>query len=101
MDEILRLISKIGGVGVISAEDLVGLSESRMRVLELFISRWGEWVTRAEICAVGGAEGTRRARELRELGFHLAKRRPDGNKRAWEYRLEIPEKAPKSQQDLF
>ena len=78
MDEILRLISKIGGVGVISAEDLV-----------------------AEICAVGGAEGTRRARELRELGFHLAKRRPDGNKRAWEYRLEIPEKAPKSQQDLF
>lgn len=50
-------------------------STKRSAVWDLLRSREGEWVTRAEIDFVGGAEGTRRLRELRQsihkAGFTL------------------------------
>ena len=105
--EIRRLIAKIGGQGIINARDLVAISANRMRVLELFLKRWGEWITRDTICSVGGAEGTRRARELREVGFQLIKKRPSMDRRTWLYRLELPAEGAAAdddnpqQQDLF
>lgn len=55
----------------------------------------GEWHTTAEICTVGGTEGTRRLRELRKdvrdgkiAGFcNIVKRPVGGESTQWEYML--------------
>jgi hypothetical protein len=45
----------------------------RSQVWNLLVRYEGQWVTRAQIEAVGGAEGTRRLREIREriTGFSI------------------------------
>jgi hypothetical protein len=65
---------------------------TREAVWTLLNSRLGDWVTRAEIDFVGGAEGTRRLRELRTFvagtGMTIENRvRYHDGQRQEEYRL--------------
>ena len=54
--------------------------------------RTKEWVSTSELCSPqGGANnGTRRLRELRELGYEIQKRHK-ANTTDWEYRLILPD----------
>lgn len=65
------------------------------RVLAYLQARLGEWVDAPELTAreVGGFAGTRRMRELREVGWPIETRpHPDGSN-VWQHRL-LPERTP-------
>jgi hypothetical protein len=46
----------------------------------------GGWHSTMELLAVGGANGTRRLRELKEYGYDYEKRRKEGSEE-FEYRI--------------
>jgi hypothetical protein len=52
----------------------------------------GQWHATTELLGpkVGGSEGMRRLRELRERGWAIQKRRREGSAQ-WEYRIPLPE----------
>jgi hypothetical protein len=64
---------------------------NRTDVWTLLLQRLGTWVTRTEIEFVGGAEGMRRLRELRDTvylqGYSLTQRQSAADGRTLEYRL--------------
>lgn len=65
-------------------------AKSRAAVLERFRAAEGDWVDGEELEAVGGRDGLRRMRELRDEGYVIA-RRPDPRKGGrWQYRLTAP-----------
>jgi hypothetical protein len=59
-----------------------------IQVATYLADRQGRWVPGNEISnpTIGGSDGRRRARELREYGFHVECRPMDGREE-WEYRL--------------
>jgi|SRR5579862_1778686 len=59
------------------------------RVLAVLREASPEWVPGERLREVGGAEGLRRARELRDRlpGYALESRPPPGRTGTWEYRL--------------
>lgn len=64
----------------------------RARVLRLLSDEalaphGGGWVPAEEIIEVGGSEGLRRLRELRQFGHVIEARPPLSGKGPWEYRL--------------
>src|SRR5665811_121867 len=63
------------------------------QVLETLIAHRGEWVDGPELAneAVGGSEGLKRLRELRDDDGHLieARRHPDPERSIWQYRILI------------
>jgi hypothetical protein len=65
------------------------MNKTQTRVLSLLRSK--EWVSTSELCAPSGGanNGTRRLRELRDMGFTIHKRRK-ADSFDWEYRL-IPD----------
>lgn len=73
----------------------------RRRILALLEERQAEGVTTAEIShpSLGGHEGPRRIRELREMGYPiLARPLPNGY---WRYWLRQPGEAVLDQPSLF
>ena len=85
-------LEELGGWHVLNKKDLEELNEGSKRVFMLL--RDNEWHTREEICAAAGkngayaSEGLRRARELRQKGYTLEKKRVV-DARQWLYRLKI------------
>lgn len=83
-------IGDLGGWLVLNDRDLEELGEGTKRVFLLM--RDGQWHTALQICRVAGTngvpamEGLRRARELRQQGFVLDKKRKPGT-RQFMYRL--------------
>lgn len=80
-----RYIARVGGEGVLTAEDVPALQDACYRVRDLMAA--GGWFTAQSIieCA-GQREGLRRLRELRVLGYEVEKRRI-AERREFEYRL--------------
>jgi hypothetical protein len=74
-------------VSLVFKEDRRVLLSTR-RELVLSLLQDGEWHSTSGINhpAVGGSEGTRRLRELRELGYPIEKHRREGHD-DYEYRL--------------
>jgi DNA polymerase I-like protein with 3'-5' exonuclease and polymerase domains len=68
-----------------STLDSARLRSNHQRVLMLLAD--GMWHSATEITSVGGSQGLRRARSLREYGLTLDRRRVGGG--LWEYRLDI------------
>jgi len=99
-----RDISRLGGEGILTPDDIPELKAGTRRVWALMQD--GQFHSAQEIMGAAGKgdipamEGLRRMRELRAHGFDLEKERM-GNRR-WMYRLK--ERHPKCegvQQDLF
>lgn len=84
-----RQLSLLGGVGILTLEDLQELTEATERVYQLM--KDGRWHTRDEIELAAGTngrparEGLRRMRELRQ--FCTIEKARQGDARAWWYRL--------------
>ena len=57
-------------------------------VLVLLIDRSGEWVSKDEICKVGGDQGDKRARELRQRNWPIEVRQLRAEQ-SWHYRLNL------------
>lgn len=65
----------------------------RQQVQDYLVARAGQWVDGPEIATeeVGGSEGHRRFRELRDAGLPVEERRhPDPKRDIWQYRWVIP-----------
>ena len=99
-----RDISRLGGEGILTPDDIPELKAGTRRVLALMLD--GRFHSADEIMGAAGKggvpamEGLRRMRELRAHGFDVEKERV-GNRR-WMYRLK--KRLPKCegvQQDLF
>lgn len=90
--ETIRKIRSLGGEGILSTDDVVGLGEATMRVLTLMAD--GEWHDADKIRRAAGdngvpaPEGLRRLRELRRA-FDVEKVRQRDFKRRWAYRLKL------------
>jgi hypothetical protein len=77
-------ISQVGGVGILTLNDLPPLNEAVMRVFRLM--RDGNWYSSETIIDVSEQrEGLRRMRELRR--WYEIERAKDGGSRLWYYRL--------------
>lgn len=65
------------------------MNKTQLRVLALL--RTKEWVSTSELCSPSGGanNGTRRLRELRDLGYEI-KKRHKANSTDWEYSLIRP-----------
>jgi|TARA_Y100000034_G_scaffold101689_1_gene126140 hypothetical protein len=81
--------ARLGGVGILTDQDLADLKGGVRRVFDLMSD--GEWYDRNAICLAAGTdgipayEGMRRMRELRDRGLEVEGRRLGG--RQWVYRL--------------
>lgn len=81
-------IKALGGIGILTAEDIADFNAAERRVLALMLD--GAWHFPAEIEAIAGdenfpaAQGLRRMRELRKI-FTVDKAKI--GKRLWQYRL--------------
>ena len=85
--QVLHIIARLGGIGILTPQDIPALESQRGKVLNLMSDR--KWHSAHEIVATaGGSEGLRRLRELKKLpGFVINKRRTSYNSRLFEYRL--------------
>jgi len=79
-------------VGALSLDDIRRLKTARDRVLALMVD--SKWHTANEIREIGGSEGLRRYRELRQRlslkGWTFAKRRIDVSRGTFEYKAIAP-----------
>lgn len=88
LDLTFRTRRALGGVGILTAEDMEETGEGVERVRDLMLG--GGWHTRSEIELAAGrdgkpaAEGMRRMRELRRW-YRIEKQRLEG--RHWVYRI--------------
>lgn len=83
-----RHLARIGGRDTLTRQDSHELQEAARRVLDLLSDL--RWHSREEIINVSGQiEGTRRLRELRQVGHQVEKCRL-GEGRAFYYRLIKP-----------
>lgn len=64
------------------------MSKRRLEVAKYLDDHFGQWVEGHEISnpKIGGSEGRRRARELREYGFKIERERIPGRDE-WRYRV--------------
>jgi hypothetical protein len=89
-----RHAARLGGLGILTKEDLAELNSAVLRVFGL-MSDW-RWHKADEIRQIAGkdgkpaTEGLRRMRELRSRGFEIEMRRAAVEGRAFEYRLAKP-----------
>jgi|GEM_PF-4019140 len=88
--------------------DIEKRNNARARVLTYLKEHEGQWVQGWELAdpEIGGSEGLRRLRELRQLlkeqGYTIEKRRPFHEQTAWDYRMVIDQEVvPQEQQQLL
>jgi len=86
-----KSLKAIGAEGILTASDLVDLSEGKRRVARLMND--GRWYTSDQIKTAAGtggvqaSEGLRRMRELREIDGVDIRRERIEDSRLWRYRL--------------
>ena len=81
-----NIIRRLGGIGILTPEDLPALDSQRGRVLALMAD--GKWHRSLAILdAAGGTEGLRRMRELRRIPYIDVERQRGPIGRLWLYRL--------------
>ena len=68
------------------AAALVEPSRGSKRAAVLDLLRQSGWVSAERLREVGGGQGDRRMRELRQMGYKI-EARPTGSGTSWEYRL--------------